>query len=320
MSKIWLEPGKTLDTCHILEKKNVMTPRIRSGVMRRIKAAPTKPLRQVAQEAGLNRESVRLVVKEEGWKSLRRTKVPLVSALGLQKRQERSQGLINNLKSARQGRIIFFSDEKNFVIDPVYNPQNDRWIRIFDQEEDDQEPGHQHAKDTKKSKFVARSKHPASVMFLGAVASTGETSPPIWFPQGFRLGADDYIKALKDTLIPWMRRVAAAHGNAPFVFQQDSAPAHRAKKTLEFLKGENINFWSPEEWPPNSPDLNPLDYSIWSTVSQKACKERQPSILALKRKVGSYWRRMPPQDVRAACRRFRPRLERCVAENGSYFD
>ena len=29
----------------------------------------------------------------------------------------------------------------------------------------------------------------SAAMFFGAVASTGETSPPIWFPEGFRLGA-----------------------------------------------------------------------------------------------------------------------------------
>ena len=62
---------------------------------------------------------------------------------------------------------------------------------------------------------MARSKHPAGAMFLGAVASTGETSPPIWFPEGFRLGANGYIEALRDTLIPWMRQVAQNRGNVP---------------------------------------------------------------------------------------------------------
>ena len=69
-------------------------------------------------------------------------------------------------------------------------------------------------------KYVPRSKHPAGAMMLGAVASTGEGSPPIWFPEGFWLGAEAYIEALKETLIPWMRRVAASRGSlscpAPF--------------------------------------------------------------------------------------------------------
>ena len=28
------------------------------------------------------------------------------------------------------------------------------------------------------------------------------------------------------------------------------------------------------EWPPNSPDLNPLDYSIWSILEAKACANK----------------------------------------------
>ena len=33
-----------------------------------------------------------------------------------------------------------------------------------------------------------------------------------------------------------MRQVAAAHGLVPFIFQQDSAPAHRAQKNNGFFK------------------------------------------------------------------------------------
>ena len=163
-------------------------------------------------------------------------------------------------------------------------------------------------------------------MFLGAVAATGETSPPIWFPSGFRLGAEAYIKSLKKTLVPWMREVALKHGQwqgpslAPFLFQQDSAPAHRARKTLDFLREEKNPFWSPQQWPANSPDLNPLDYAIWSMVAQGACKDRPSSVTALKQKVSLYWNAMDGEQIRAVCRKFRPRLERCVAENGSYFD
>ena len=64
--------------------------------------------------------------------------------------------------------------KKNFVVDPAFNPQNDRWIRCTEDEENDLggsgDPG---------GKFFARSKHPAEVMFLGVVASTEETSPPV---------------------------------------------------------------------------------------------------------------------------------------------
>ena len=30
------------------------------------------------------------------------------------------------------------------------------------------------------------------------------------------------------------------------------------------------------KWPPNSPDLNPLDYSVWSILEEKACAKPPP--------------------------------------------
>src|ERR1043165_9459474 len=39
-----------------------------------------------------------------------------------------------------------------------------------------------------------------------------------------------------------------------FTFQQDSAPAHRAKETVELLSRETPDFITPLQWPPNSPD------------------------------------------------------------------
>jgi len=47
-----------------------------------------------------------------------------------------------------------------------------------------------------------------------------------------------------------------------FIFQQDSAPAHRARETFSLLERATPAFISPDLWPPNSPDLNPVDYKI----------------------------------------------------------
>ena len=76
------EAGKDLGYAFTPRVKAVLTPTVRAGIKRRVKAAPTKSLRRVAREAGVHREIVRRVVKEEGWRSLRRVKVPLISAEG----------------------------------------------------------------------------------------------------------------------------------------------------------------------------------------------------------------------------------------------
>ena len=37
------------------------------------------------------------------------------------------------------GRIIFFSDKKTFVVDPAFNPQNDRYIEFYESEDEDED-------------------------------------------------------------------------------------------------------------------------------------------------------------------------------------
>jgi len=36
---------------------------------------------------------------------------------------------------------------------------------------------------------------------------------------------------------------------------------------MVYLNKEHINFIEPHMWPPNSPDINPVDYAIWDTLS-----------------------------------------------------
>ena len=67
--------------------------------------------------------------------------------------------------------------------------------------------------------------------------------------------------------------INSSHGCSPnypegnYVFQQDGAPAHTSKRTEEF---NLVAVWTKEMWPPQSPDLNPLDYSIWANVEKDA--------------------------------------------------
>ena len=71
---------------------------------------------------------------------------------------------------------------------------------------------------------------------------------------------------LAQKLLPDMRQLAQ---DEFFVFQQDSTPAHRARDTNVFLERQMPHFIPPTLWPPNSPDLNPVDYSIWSVLQEK---------------------------------------------------
>lgn len=288
------------------------TPAFVKRLQTAIVKAPTKSIRKHAQALKVSERTVRRAVTEDlGGRSMVRRHVPLISEKARKAREDRSRALLTALKHSNAGHIIFFSDEKNFCVDPVRNRQNDRFIRLGG-------PGSEGDVPTA-SRFITKTKHPASLMFLGVVASTGEVSPPIWFPKGFRLTALEYQAVLKKTLVPWMKGVASKY-NKPFVFQQDGAPAHTAHTTQRFLEESNIKFWSKTMWPPSSPDLNPLDYAVWGQVEEMACSKRHENVTELKKSVNKAWRNMSKEFLVTVCSRFRSKLEKCVAAKGGLIE
>ena len=54
-----------------------------------------------------------------------------------------------------------------------------------------------------------------------------------------------------------------------FVFQKDGAPAHASRLTQEWIEQHSPEFVKKNEWPPNKPDLNPLDYHVWGAMLEQ---------------------------------------------------
>ncbi len=86
---------------------------------------------------------------------------------------------------------------------------------------------------------------------------------------------------LSQQLLPMMRDVSGEF----FIFQQDSAPAHRARDTVRLLEQATPAFIPPDLWPPNSPDLNPVDYKIWGIMQQRVYQSRVNNVDELKQRL-----------------------------------
>ncbi|UYV71917.1 hypothetical protein LAZ67_9001141 [Cordylochernes scorpioides] len=201
------------------------------NVKEKIDGNPGKSMRARAKEMDVGSMTiVRTIHEDLGLKSYALRKGQLLTENMKNNRKRKVAALLNNLKHDSFGMLRFFSDEKNFDVDQKVNPRNDRWI----------------CKDPSEIPVVMHTKFPASVMVLGVISSEGDVMPPHFFEKGLRMNADTYINVLETVVKPWMDMVAAGR---KYVFQQDSAPAHKAKKTQSWLTLNVPSHWGPDIWP-----------------------------------------------------------------------
>jgi len=70
------------------------------------------------------------------------------------------------------------------------------------------------------------------------------------------------------------------------MFQQDSAPVHRARDTIKLLQRETTAFISPDLWPLNSPDLNPVNYKICGVMQDRIYQKKSEGRERVERATG----------------------------------
>ena len=77
------------------------------------------------------------------------------------------------------------------------------------------------------------------------------------------LTAESYISLLEDARV--FEQLNENYNENSFIFQQDGAPAHLAQMTLDKLVSRTTLLIG---WPPNSPDLSPIE-QIWAIIKKR---------------------------------------------------
>ena len=105
-------------------------------------------------------------------------------------------------------------------------------------------------------------------MVWARVTSTSLKTPLIFIKAGVKINQHAYLMMLKGKVVPWVKKVT---GNKGIIFQQDRATLYTARLVQNWCKDNFKSFWPKELWSPFSPDLNPMDFGIWSILEQKFC-------------------------------------------------
>ena len=106
-----------------------------------------------------------------------------------------------------------------------------------------------------------------------------------------------------------------------WTLQHDGAPSHTARNTLTYLRRENVTFIEPDMWPPNSPDLNPVDYAVWSALQQMVYQRRRfTTINQLKQAIVTEWGKLSQRFIDRAIGQWRRRLECVFQQQGGHIE
>lgn len=142
-------------------------------------------------------------------------------------------------------------------------------------------------------------------MVWGAVCKRGKL-PLVFIDRGVKINRHVYIsQVLEAAALPGCREL---FGDDYYCFQQDGAPSHTANDTQAWCRENFTDFLPKGEWPPSSPDLNPLDYFVWGHMLEKLKDKKIHGLNHFKQVISQVWDEMSMDFVRAACDGFERRL------------
>ena len=133
---------------------------------------------------------------------------------------------------------------------------------------------------------VMKTKFPATVMVFGVVSSEGHIMPPHIFEVGLKVNTKVYLDVLKSVVIPWWSPGLASEG------------------VLRLCTLLSLD--------PSSPDLNLLNYFVWSyveNITNMTSHNTKASLIAATRRV---FAELLPAFVEKACSQFQIRIEAVI--------
>lgn len=209
------------------------------------------------------------------------------------------QWLRKNINHDKLKRMMF-TDEKIFTRNGYFNPKND--VVWADDRSDANDRGG----------LYSTEKYPVSTMIALGATWNGLTRP-FFFQKGERLNGQSY----HDQLLPFYRDEGdGLFGHTNWGFQQDGASSHTDGKVQEWCK-KYFQFFIPKEhWPPNSPELNPLDYSIWDNISNHVEYQKVKTINDLRREIEKAIKKVDVNYVRVVIDAFLRRVRSVEKHNG----
>ena len=129
------------------------------------------------------------------------------------------------------------------------------------------------------------------------------------------VGAEEFQDVMRAKLVPQAQQLFAAAGVNSHVWLMDNAPAHAAKATQQYLRRSGIK--TCKDWPPNSPDLNPIE-NVWATMKHQVYCKHYNTLAELKAAVRLAWAGLPVSTLKTLMSSLDQRKAMCLQRDGGH--
>ena len=164
-------------------------------------------------------------------------------------------------------------------------------------------------------------------MVWGCISYWGMSS--IYFhdtEDGATVKSGEYQQCLKEALLPCLHDSEYLNipQRTPMIFMEDGASPHRSKSTITWVRGKLPRTWkllnnkSDPCWPPNSPDLNPIE-QLWSIMNDRVVEQKPTSMEHLKEIIQDVWWSTDQSTIQRWYDTYHARVKRCVDAKGKRF-
>lgn len=135
------------------------------------------------------------------------------------------------------------------------------------------------------------------------------------------ISGSSYLQLLQDQVIPHLRESCEMD---KVWWQQDGAPPHYAQTVRQYLAttfdNRFISRGGSFEWPPRSPDLNPLDFFLWGYLKRKVYRNRPATIQQLKLNIENECRSIDSGTLHNVLTNCCKRMLKCKQSDGGHFE
>ena len=141
--------------------------------------------------------------------------------------------------------------------------------------------------------------------------------PPYFIEHPNTVNQHVYLDILQNHVVPNLP-------NNNLIFMQDGATPHTANIVKDFLRqqfGENlIGLGFQREWPPRSPDLNPLDFFLWGYLKLRVFRRKPSTIDQLKDFIVMEINCIEAELLARAVESLSDRCLAVICENGNHIE